>query len=207
MRVSHGKITRRSRNLRDQRACAQVNRPDAMKFRHGLGAVFACSVRFRVQKKRPGLRHPIKVNQGESSLIKVNQGGKIPGVRPARWGASLRVRRRGKAKRVRQTAWSREKYAVAMNLNALVGRRRRAEDCTPYRPQICHGTRLVGRVTPCAPRLQPTSANFPRRRIPDALPINPVPTSEFGFRQPTLCGLPPSTQSPPQVPTQSRTGW
>ena len=41
-----------------------------------------------------------------------------------------------------------------MNQNALVGRRRRAEDCTPYRPQICHGTGLVGRVTPCAPSWQ-----------------------------------------------------
>jgi len=41
-----------------------------------------------------------------------------------------------------------------MNLNALVGKRRRAEDCTPYRPQACHGTGLVGRVTPCAPSWQ-----------------------------------------------------
>jgi hypothetical protein len=26
---------------------------------------------------------------------------------------------------------------------------------------------VVGRVTPCAPRLQPTYANFPRRRFPE----------------------------------------
>ena len=41
---------------------------------------------------------------------------------------------------------------------------------------------LVGRVTPCAPRLQPARAKFPRRRLPDPLPIKtllefPVPLS------------------------------
>ena len=45
----------------------------------------------------------------------------------------------------------------------------------------------VGRVTPCAPRLQPTGAKFPRRRPPDPLPGNiflefALPTSEFGFK-------------------------
>ena len=44
----------------------------------------------------------------------------------------------------------------------------------------------VGRVTPCAPRLQRADAKFPRRRLPDPLPSKaflefPVPTSEFGF--------------------------
>ena len=73
-----------------------------------------------------------------------------------------------------------------MNLNALVGRRRRAEDCTPYRPQICHGTRLVGRVTPCAPRLQREWTKYPQRRLPNPFPIRVfpcslVPTSEFGL--------------------------
>ena len=29
----------------------------------------------------------------------------------------------------------------------------------------------VGRVTPCAPRLQPMGTNFPRRRLPNPLPI------------------------------------
>ena len=45
---------------------------------------------------------------------------------------------------------------------------------------------VVGRVTPCAPRLPPARAKFPRRRLPDPLPIKtwlefPVPTSEFGL--------------------------
>ena len=44
----------------------------------------------------------------------------------------------------------------------------------------------VGRVTPCAPRLPPAGAKFPRRRLPDPQPIKtllefPVPTSKFGF--------------------------
>jgi hypothetical protein len=48
------------------------------------------------------------------------------------------------------------------------------------------GPSLVGRVTPCAPRLQPAGAKFPRPRLPDPLPGRtligfPVPTSEFGF--------------------------
>jgi hypothetical protein len=30
---------------------------------------------------------------------------------------------------------------------------------------------LVGRVTPCAPRQPPARAKFPRRRLPDPLPI------------------------------------
>jgi len=45
---------------------------------------------------------------------------------------------------------------------------------------------VVGRVTPFAPRLPPARAKFPRRRLPDPLPIKtwlefPVPTSEFGL--------------------------
>jgi len=45
---------------------------------------------------------------------------------------------------------------------------------------------LVGRVTPSAPRLPPAGAKFPRRRLPDPLPIKtliefPVPTSKFGL--------------------------
>jgi len=144
MRVTHGKITRRSRNLRDQRACAQVNRPEAMKFRHGLGAVFACSVRFRVQKKRPGLRHPIKVNQGGKN--RRGSPGAVGRVTPCApsWQSKTRPPNRLVSRKIRR----------CMNLNALVGRRRRAADCTPYRPQICRGTRLVGRVTPCAPSWQ-----------------------------------------------------
>jgi hypothetical protein len=44
----------------------------------------------------------------------------------------------------------------------------------------------VGRVTPCAPRLPPAGAKFPRHRLPDLLPSKtllefPAPTSEFGF--------------------------
>jgi hypothetical protein len=46
------------------------------------------------------------------------------------------------------------------------------------------GPSLVGRVTPCAPRLPPARAKFPRRRLPDPPPIKtliefPVPTSVF----------------------------
>ena len=49
---------------------------------------------------------------------------------------------------------------------------------------------VVGRVTPFAPRLPPARAKFPRRRLPDPLPIKtllefPGPTSEFGFKGPT----------------------
>ena len=45
---------------------------------------------------------------------------------------------------------------------------------------------VVGRVTPCAPRLPPAPAKFPQRRLPDPLPIKtllefPAPTSEFGL--------------------------
>ena len=44
----------------------------------------------------------------------------------------------------------------------------------------------VGRVTPCAPRLQPARAKFPWRPLPDPLSIKiflefAVPTSEFGL--------------------------
>jgi len=51
---------------------------------------------------------------------------------------------------------------------------------------IAANPRVVGRVTPCAPRLPPARAKFPRRRLPDPLPIKtllefPVPTSEFGL--------------------------
>jgi hypothetical protein len=47
---------------------------------------------------------------------------------------------------------------------------------------------LVGRVTPCAPRLQRAVAKYPRRRIPDPLSIKsllnfPVPTSAFGLKK------------------------
>ena len=50
----------------------------------------------------------------------------------------------------------------------------------------CREPGAVGRVTPCAPRLQPAVAKFPRRRLPDPQPIKtllefPVPTSDFGF--------------------------
>jgi hypothetical protein len=48
---------------------------------------------------------------------------------------------------------------------------------------------MVGRVTPCAPRLQPAGAKFPRRRPPDPLSISiflefPVPPSGFGVKAP-----------------------
>jgi len=51
----------------------------------------------------------------------------------------------------------------------------------------CREPGAVGRVTPCAPRLQPAGAKFPRRRLPDPQPIKtllefPVPTSDFGFK-------------------------
>ena len=45
------------------------------------------------------------------------------------------------------------------------------------------GPSLVGRVTPCAPRLPPAGANFPRRRLPNPLPIR------------TLSWFPPTTKS------------
>jgi len=50
----------------------------------------------------------------------------------------------------------------------------------------CRAPGAVGRVTPCAPRLQPVRANFPRRRFPNPLPIAAflgffVTTSVFGF--------------------------
>jgi len=50
----------------------------------------------------------------------------------------------------------------------------------------CREPGAVGRVTPCAPRLQRAGAKFPRRRLPDPQPIKtllefPVPTSKFGF--------------------------
>jgi len=53
------------------------------------------------------------------------------------------------------------------------------------------GPSLVGRVTPCTPRLPPAGAKFPRPRLPDPLPIKtliefPTPTTEFGFKRPTL---------------------
>jgi hypothetical protein len=53
---------------------------------------------------------------------------------------------------------------------------------------------LVGRVTPGTPRLPPAGAKFPRRRVPDPLPIKtliefPVPTLEFGFNRRKACGL------------------
>jgi hypothetical protein len=46
---------------------------------------------------------------------------------------------------------------------------------------------LVGHVTPCPPRLQLARAKFPRRHLPDPLPIKtliefPAPTSEFGIK-------------------------
>ena len=52
--------------------------------------------------------------------------------------------------------------------------------------KTCREPGAVGRVTPCAPRLQPAGAKFPRRRLPDPQPIKtllefPVPTSKFGF--------------------------
>ena len=55
----------------------------------------------------------------------------------------------------------------------------------------------VGRVTPCAPRLQPAGAKFPSRRLPDPLSIKtflefPVRTSEFGVAawvEPASCRI------------------
>jgi hypothetical protein len=37
--------------------------------------------------------------------------------------------------------------------------------------RTCRAPGAVGRVTPCAPRLQPMDTNFPRRRLPNPLPI------------------------------------
>ena len=51
--------------------------------------------------------------------------------------------------------------------------------------KTCRKPGAVGRVTPCAPRLQPAGANFPRRRLPDPLPIKTFlefPRPNFGVR-------------------------
>jgi hypothetical protein len=51
--------------------------------------------------------------------------------------------------------------------------------------RTCRAPGAVGRVTPCAPRLQPAGANFPRRRLPDPLPIKTFlefPRPNFGVR-------------------------
>jgi len=37
--------------------------------------------------------------------------------------------------------------------------------------RTCRAPSAVGRVTPCAPRLQPAGANIPRRRFPNPLPV------------------------------------
>jgi len=39
----------------------------------------------------------------------------------------------------------------------------------------CREPSAAGRVTPCAPRLQPACSNFPRRRVPTPLPIRSFP--------------------------------
>ena len=54
----------------------------------------------------------------------------------------------------------------------------------------CRAPSVVGRVTPCAPRLQPAGPNFPRRRASNLCFL--VPTSEFGFNS---WGAP----SPPRI--------
>jgi len=59
--------------------------------------------------------------------------------------------------------------------------------------RTCRAPSAVGRVTPCAPRLPPAGAKFPRRRLPDPLPIQTllefsVPTSFFGLN-PASCRL------------------
>jgi hypothetical protein len=40
---------------------------------------------------------------------------------------------------------------------------------------------LVGRVTPCAPRLPPARAKFRRRRLPDPLPIKTLLESIYSL--------------------------
>jgi hypothetical protein len=50
--------------------------------------------------------------------------------------------------------------------------------------KTCRAPSAVGRVTPCAPRLQPAGTKFPGLRLPDPLSIKtllewPEPTSEF----------------------------
>jgi len=71
---------------------------------------------------------------------------------------------------------------------------------------------LVGRVTPCAPRLPPALAKFPRRRLPDPLPSKtliefPAPTSEFGFSpSPSQSeSVRPLSATNPPIQRQSRT--
>ena len=59
--------------------------------------------------------------------------------------------------------------------------------------RTCRAPSAVGRVTPCAPRLQPAGAKFPRRRLPDPLPIQTLlefslPTSFFGLN-PASCRI------------------
>ena len=43
----------------------------------------------------------------------------------------------------------------------------------------------VGRVTPCAPRLQPAGAEFPRHRLGRAFREYSIPTSELSFNRPS----------------------
>jgi len=71
--------------------------------------------------------------------------------------------------------------------------------------RTCREPSAVGRVTPCAPRLQPAGARFPRRRLPDPLPIKPLlefsaPTSFFGLN---ICiDIPPQRGGTP-LPAQN----
>jgi len=86
--------------------------------------------------------------------------------------------------------WQRHRYGAASppalkarpNLNPLT----RTPQWAMKSKSHVTGPSLVGRVTPCAPRLQPAGAKFPRRRLPDPLPSKTLlefsaPTSEFGF--------------------------
>jgi hypothetical protein len=72
MSVHNGQMARRPRNLRDERAHAQPQRPAASQS-HGAAVLF--SFASWGKKHRFGLGHLTKVSLGQSSLIKVDQGG------------------------------------------------------------------------------------------------------------------------------------
>ena len=70
MTTCHGQLTRLPRNLRDEPGRAQVIRPAAITSLAGFGVV----VDFVRQPRRSGSCPRIQGNQGQSRLIKVNQG-------------------------------------------------------------------------------------------------------------------------------------
>jgi hypothetical protein len=77
--------------------------------------------------------------------------------------------------------------------------------------RTCRAPTAVGRVTPCAPRLPPAGANFPRRRLPNPLPIKtflpfPIPTSDSGLNKGKSLASAIGNRTPaiPPIPIVSR---